>query len=71
LSSHLEESGFVHERIRMLGNQVRVIDPAAALCASGTCICFADDRVLYVDSNHLSADGARFLIPALAPVFHH
>jgi peptidoglycan/LPS O-acetylase OafA/YrhL len=40
-----------------------------ALCAGGRCAVEAEGRSLYVDTNHLSAFGARRLAPLFEPVF--
>lgn len=70
LTVHREQSAFIEASIVQLGSRVRRIDPASRLCASGTCLCYANGRLLYTDSNHLSADGAYFLTGSLQPAFH-
>jgi peptidoglycan/LPS O-acetylase OafA/YrhL len=46
-----------------------ILYPDRELCADGSCAVEADGRSLYVDTNHLSAFGARRLAPLLEPVF--
>jgi peptidoglycan/LPS O-acetylase OafA/YrhL len=46
-----------------------LLDPAAILCATGTCLCSTDGESLYIDSNHLSEAGANMLLPLLDPIF--
>jgi peptidoglycan/LPS O-acetylase OafA/YrhL len=70
LTAHREQSAFVEASIAELGSRIRQIDPALTLCATGNCLCYSNERILYADSNHLSADGANFLIGSLQPVFH-
>jgi peptidoglycan/LPS O-acetylase OafA/YrhL len=70
LTVHRERSAFIEASVMRLGNLIHRIDPASTLCASGTCICYANGRILYSDSNHLSADGAYFLSASLQPAFH-
>ncbi len=41
---------------------VRVIDPLEALCDKATCYAIRDGVVLYEDDNHLTADGAAYLL---------
>jgi hypothetical protein len=53
-----------------LGERVHSIDPAAGLCASGICRCSSGGEALYIDANHLSPGGARFIEPQLAALFH-
>lgn len=48
---------------------VRVVDPKEVLCTSQHCLYKADGRSLYVDDNHLSAAGARFIESSLASCF--
>ncbi|MEJ1968879.1 MAG: acyltransferase family protein [Rhizomicrobium sp.] len=48
---------------------VTVVDPAAALCATGRCTLARDGRPLYVDHHHLSALGALTLAPLFDPAF--
>lgn len=61
------EARTVHLRAlftRWQSKGVRLIDPIAALCASGTCLIEQDGRPLYFDSHHLSVAGARRVIGA-------
>ncbi len=48
--------------------KVRVVYPHELLCNSGWCSTVRDNRVLYVDSNHLSVQGADYLVPELGPL---
>ncbi|WP_420145517.1 acyltransferase family protein [Sphingobium sp.] len=59
------ESRTVHLRAlftRWRDRGVTLIDPVAALCASGQCMIEHDGRPLYFDSHHLSVTGARLVI---------
>jgi hypothetical protein len=44
-------------------------DPKDTLCPAESCIYLANGRTLYYDDNHLSPDGARYVIPALERCF--
>ncbi|MFP3458668.1 SGNH hydrolase domain-containing protein, partial [Psychrobacter sp. SIMBA_152] len=47
-----------------------VVDPAPLLCNDeGLCRAELDGHSLYTDDNHLSEVGARFIAPALEPLF--
>ncbi|MDK9695062.1 MAG: acyltransferase [Siculibacillus sp.] len=46
---------------------VRVVDPADVLCASGVCAAMAHGAPLYVDDNHPSRVGGGLVAKALAP----
>jgi peptidoglycan/LPS O-acetylase OafA/YrhL len=48
---------------------VTLVDPAAALCASGRCALAADGRPLYIDHHHLSVVGALTVSGLFDPVF--
>lgn len=43
--------------------EVRLWDPAPALCGEGRCLVERDGAVIYRDNDHLSAAGARWLAP--------
>ena len=48
---------------------VRILDPLPYLCSDGRCYGSRDGRPLYVDNNHLSEHGNRFLVAMFAQVF--
>jgi peptidoglycan/LPS O-acetylase OafA/YrhL len=48
---------------------VTILYPDRVLCGGGSCAVEAGGHSLYVDTNHLSAFGARRLAPLLEPVF--
>lgn len=61
------EARTVHLRAlfaRWQAKGVGLIDPVAALCASGTCLIEQGGKPLYFDSHHLSVAGARLIIAA-------
>ncbi len=51
------------------GTEVVVIDMAPLFCASADCITTLNDKPLYMDANHLSLDGARYVEPLFEPYF--
>ena len=69
-AEHSHDRSFVHSRFLALVDRAHLLDPAVFLCGTGTCVCFADERVLYMDSNHLSFDGAMYIRQLFAPAFH-
>ena len=48
--------------------KVRLVYPHQLLCDNGGCATTREGHVLYVDSNHLSVQGAMYLAPAFAPL---
>jgi len=53
------------DRVAAAHPEVPLVDPKAALCPAGRCR-FADaDDALYLDNQHLTAAGARFVVAAL------
>jgi peptidoglycan/LPS O-acetylase OafA/YrhL len=49
---------------------VTIVDPARVLCAGGSCRVVLNGVPLYRDEHHLSAFGAKLLIPIMAQAFH-
>jgi hypothetical protein len=49
---------------------VRYVDPLADFCDAGRCVPFDADTILFVDTNHLSDDGALRLAERHAAEFH-
>jgi peptidoglycan/LPS O-acetylase OafA/YrhL len=49
--------------------QVRMLDPASALCAQGLCRAEINGEPMYMDENHLSDQGGERMRNLLAPVF--
>ena len=66
---HRRSNALIVSAFGALAEQVELLDPADALCASGRCICVYRERALYVDGNHLSLDGAMFVRPVFQRVF--
>ena len=48
---------------------VHLLDPTPYLCRDEKCIGTQNDRPLYIDTNHLSEYGNRFLIPMFRAAF--
>jgi peptidoglycan/LPS O-acetylase OafA/YrhL len=55
------------ERLRRLPN-VWIVDPAKILCRGGRCRITDRDNVLYLDDDHLSSYGARYVSPVFDEV---
>ena len=70
-TQYLARSGIVLRDFADLARRygVTLVDPAAALCASGRCMLAADGRPLYVDHHHLSVVGALTVSGLFDPVF--
>lgn len=47
---------------------VRLLDPINVLCDSTTCPAERDGRILYLDTDHLTASASRELLPATLPL---
>ncbi|WP_455922991.1 acyltransferase family protein [Pseudomonas putida] len=73
LAEHLARQAFIDRlftRIAQADPQVRIIDPAPALCAEGSlCRMEAGGEALYMDDNHYSDSSGPILQPMLAPLF--
>jgi hypothetical protein len=65
----LQQQQTIEHDLRMLAGRDNVIfaDLRDALCNGPNCKVIVDGASLYSDSNHLSAFGARFVVPAFAP----
>ncbi|UWF49131.1 acyltransferase [Pseudomonas sp. N3-W] len=75
VAQHLKRQVFISQLFARLAKAdpgVTVLDPAPLLCdANGLCRAELDGNSLYTDDNHLSEVGARFVAPALEPLFQH
>jgi peptidoglycan/LPS O-acetylase OafA/YrhL len=70
-AQYLARSGTVLRDFTDLAQRygVTLVDPAAALCASGRCTLAAGGRPLYIDHHHLSVVGALTVSGLFDPVF--
>lgn len=60
-SAHDQAQRLVTEQLAALAAgepRLRILDPAARLCATGTCEAVVDGNLLYTDQEHISAQGA-------------
>lgn len=64
LKSYLERSQSIFELADefKVKTNFRVIYPHKVFCDSGECVTHSDAKIFYTDSNHLSIDGANFLL---------
>jgi peptidoglycan/LPS O-acetylase OafA/YrhL len=75
VAEHFKRQAFISQlfaQIAAANPGVTVVDPAPLLCDDeGLCRAELDGHSLYTDDNHLSEVGARFIAPALEPLFRH
>jgi hypothetical protein len=50
-------------------SRFKLVDPKDALCPGKSCLYKAHGHSLYYDADHLSAEGALYVAPALEPCF--
>ena len=61
IRTHKAEAA-IHEAVRA-HPQVRAVLPSGKLCAAASCLTVQQGTLLYFDDDHLSASGARMLVP--------
>ncbi|TPG81582.1 acyltransferase family protein [Pseudomonas arsenicoxydans] len=75
VTEHFKRQAFISQLFAQIAASnpgVTVVDPAPLLCDDeGLCRAELDGHSLYTDDNHLSEVGARFVAPALEPLFRH
>jgi peptidoglycan/LPS O-acetylase OafA/YrhL len=73
VAEHFKRQAFIGQlfaEIATADSGVTVVDPAPLLCDDeGLCRTELDGHSMYVDDNHLSEVGARFIAPVLEPLF--
>jgi hypothetical protein len=73
VAEHFKRQAFISQlfaQIATANTGVTVVDPAPLLCDDeGLCRTELDGHSMYVDDNHLSEVGARFIAPVLEPLF--
>jgi hypothetical protein len=53
--------------LRLDDPDLHVVDPLPALCDAAKCRAVIGGRLMYLDDNHLSADGSRYVWPRIQP----
>jgi hypothetical protein len=52
--------------IEILGTEVQILDLTSIFCEGQSCSRFRNGKYLFIDESHLSVEGAKLTLPALA-----
>ncbi|MDA9361718.1 acyltransferase [Ascidiaceihabitans sp.] len=61
---------FVYENISELQRLTEIIDLSEIFCGEETCLAVQDGKALYIDSHHMSLDGARRAVEVIIPFIY-
>ena len=67
-AAHAETRALVARVVRDIADpDLRVVDPTDALCDAQRCRAVIDGRLMYLDDNHLSPDGSKYVWARIQP----